>query len=43
MITTLFYCFILLIANSNIDDSTKMIFKIVFAVELWFYTIMLIK
>ena len=43
MITALFYCFILCASNSDIDDGTKMIFKIVFAVESWGFIIMLIN
>ena len=43
MITALFYFFILLISNSNIDDSTKVIFYIVFIIESWCFTIMLIN
>ena len=47
MITILFYFFILLISllilNSNIDDGIKMIFEIVFIIESWGFTIMLIN
>lgn len=43
MITALFYCLILLISNSDIDDSIKVIFYIVFMVESWGFTIMLIN
>lgn len=43
MITALFYCLILLISNSDIDDSIKMSFYIAFILESWGFTIMLIN